>query len=601
MIIIRKSHSLQQKIVIFSLIIVITPLLLVGTISYIKSSAILQNKISLSHQYTVKQAGNNIEFILQNTHDFSLYLFQNDTVKAFLGLPPEAPYKLVQQKKSQVNRELMYLLNSKKYIHSVYLAGINGYAIDTMNAQKQLDTDILQKARSLKGAPLWLPHEIINFDGTTTYALSIVRVINDIDHITKELGILKINLPEDYLANIYADDLIYTQGHTYLIDRNHRIISSREKELLGASFSPALLQPALLQEKSGYYQARDERGTAFLVTYYKLDYVDWILIDLVPLAELFTENKVIMEVTVFSIIIGFLLCTLMIFFFNSKILYPLNQVRQVMQELERENFEIRLDFKGDNEIAVLGKTFNKMSARLKELMHQVYLERIKQKEAELKALQAQVNPHFLYNTLDTIYWMSRMEKAPETSNMVRALGKLFRLSLNNGDELTTVRKELEHLENYLIIQKKRYTDMISFSIEVDQKLLECKVIKLVLQPLVENAIYHGIEKNGGQGHVRVEIKRQGDYILYRISDDGVGINVAEVTALLEKVGPDNRGLGLKNVNDRIKLYFQDDSGLTFQNNTGSGTTVIVKQKCLDPAVFSSVYDQDINSKEEQDD
>lgn len=574
---IKKFHSLQHRIMIFSIIIVITPLLFVGTISYIKSSSILQKKISISNLNTVKQTGNNIEFILKNVHDFSLYLFQNDTVKEFLKLPPETQYKTIQQKRSLVIRELLYLLNSKNYIQSVYLSGFNGLTIETKGSQEQLNEDILNNTKKLRGAPYWLFHTITRYDNSKINVLSIVRVINDIDNITKALGILKINISEDAIAKIYAnDDQFSKQGHYYIINKDNMIISSLNKDELMSPISPAIIKPEIGNKKYGYYQVKLNNDD-YLITYYDLDYIGYKLINLVPLKELLIENIVIKKVTIYSMFLSTLICLIFILLFYYKVLHPLNQVRNVMQELENGNFDIRLNIKGYNEIAVLGKTFNKMSARLQELMEQVYLEKVKQKEAELKALQAQVNPHFLYNTLDTIYWMSRMENAQETSDLVKALARLFRLSLNKGNEFTTVKKELEHLESYLTIQKKRYSGLITFTIDLDEKVLNCKVVKLVLQPLVENAIYHGIEKNGGKGTVNVIIKKQGRYLIYEITDDGQGANVSELNRLLTEVGEENRGFGIKNVNDRIKLYFGDDCGLTFFSTPGKGTTVIVKQ------------------------
>jgi len=247
-----------------------------------------------------------------------------------------------------------------------------------------------------------------------------------------------------------------------------------------------------------------------------------------------------------------------------------------MSQVEGENFKAHITVSGNDEITQLGMSFNKMLMRLQELISEVYTAQINKKEAELKAFQAQINPHFLYNTLDTIYWMSRMEKAYETSELVQALSKLFRLSLNSGREITTVRDEVEHLRHYVVIQQKRYEDMIDFQISVEEETLDVHTVKLVLQPFVENAIVHGIEKKGDSGTIRVEIKRESDDLVFYIYDSGDGVNLEDIGRLLEQYGENNKGFAVKNINDRIQLYFGTQYGIEFMNRP-DGTVVKVVQ------------------------
>ena len=218
-----------------------------------------------------------------------------------------------------------------------------------------------------------------------------------------------------------------------------------------------------------------------------------------------------------------------------------------------------------------------MVSRIQKLIKENEKEQELKRKSDLDALQAQINPHFLYNTLDTIYWMARMEKAFETSSLIEALAKLFRLSLNKGNEFTTVKYEVEHLKNYIIIQKKRYEDMINFSFNVPDELLGCKVIKMALQPLVENAICHGIEKKGEKGKIDITIEKKNNQLLYTITDDGIGADEKEINELLQNGGDSNRGLGIKNINDRIRLYFGEEYGLKFFSSPGMKTRVIVNQ------------------------
>jgi len=299
--------------------------------------------------------------------------------------------------------------------------------------------------------------------------------------------------------------------------------------------------------------------------------------NIVPLSELARDNVIIRNITLSAILLGTLFCLLLSVFFSNQILRPLKVLRRSMNELEHENFDMVLSEKGNDEISLVSKSFNKMSRKLNELINEVYIVQLKQKEAELKALHEQINPHFLYNTLNTIYWVCQLEKAPESAKLVQALSKLFRLSLNSGNEMTTVGKELEHLRYYILIQKKRFEDRIQFNIEAEEKLLNCEIIKLILQPLVENAIQHGIEGKGSGGSITIRVYQEQQDLIYEVEDDGIGADVEELYELMHEVQEENRGFGLKNVNDRITLHYGAEYGLKFFSETGKGLSVVVRQ------------------------
>ncbi|CAM4022223.1 histidine kinase [Cohnella lubricantis] len=221
-----------------------------------------------------------------------------------------------------------------------------------------------------------------------------------------------------------------------------------------------------------------------------------------------------------------------------------------------------------------------LARELRERNNAVRASKLKQKAAELRVLEEQINPHFLYNTLDMIYWMSRMEKAFETSAMIGALSQLLRIGLNRGSRLTTVAKEVELIRHYLYIQQKRCEELIRFSLRAEPETLECRAVKMVLQPIVENAIVHGIERRGGDGRLDIHIFRDpanGD-LVYRIWDDGAGADAGAVAKLLAgEIAEERQGIGLRNIHDRIRLQFGSAYGVDFASDSSSGTTVTVRQ------------------------
>jgi two-component system sensor histidine kinase YesM len=561
---------------LFSLLIAIVPLLLVSGFSYVKSTAVIEEKVSLSNFQTVKQIADNINLMIEDMKSSATFLCQSTPFITNLKVPKAQiltnPQNYLLEAQHAVNNFVVFKTN----IYSIYVNGFNGIAFDTASSTNVISPVLEKQLSELHGEGVMIADTVTNYNNSQTKVISFVKILKDIDDLSSDLAIIKINIQEDEISKVYQTKLLSHTSNFMIIDENSNIVSSLNKSSLGAKLDAMYDDAKLYQSNSGHFKA-EIAGHPFIETYYDLSRPGWKLVNLVPLDELSHDAEAIRNFTLYAIIGSVVLCLLVILFFSYKVLSPLHQIRKFMKYVENEKFNLTIDVRGNDEIALIGESFNRMSRKLGELINEVYTVRIKQKEAELKALQAQINPHFLYNTLDTIYWMCRMEKANESSELVQALSKLFRLSLNSGNEFTTVGKEVEHLKYYLTIQEKRFADRIDFRITVSEEVLSCKVVKLILQPLVENAIHHGIEKKGMDGYVAIDIYEEEGTLLYTISDDGIGADESELNRLLTAVEEDNRGFGIKNVNDRIQLYFGQAYGIQFRTSPGKGTTVYVKQ------------------------
>ena len=571
--------SIRYKIALFFLGAVFVPISVVSIVYYFRSSQIIQEKFSISNLINIKQTGYNIDFILKDAHRLSLDLIKDPTIYNFLKSATQPSFALSTQSRIALEGWLYYLSQSNSYIDSIYIKSSLGIVLDTKGTGHQIPAAFAARVRRLKGGYIWQAKKQANFDGSETPVLSITRSLNDINDITKELGMLEINISEKKLANIYKNNLGNSTGEFFIVNGDNRIISALDNDKLYKPIDIAVFQKITGNSKKfGDFISVLRQGKV-LVTYYRLDNTQWFLINYVPLSDLFKEIRAMRAQMLTSIFLSFLVFSLLTIFFIEKFLSPLKEVRKVMRKLQNGNFDVRLNLRGNDEIVLLGESFNQMSEKLRDLMNQVYLVRIKQKEAELNALQAQINPHFLYNTLDTIYWMSRMEKAMETATLIQSFSKLFRLSLNQGKEFTTVENELMHLNHYILIQKKRYEGLIRFTMDVAEETLKLSVIKLILQPLVENAIYHGIEPQGVSGEIRIRVYLEQDLLIYRVEDNGAGTDPAKIQAVLDTPldQKTNYGFALKNVNDRIKLYYGEAYGIIFQSVPGQGTVVTVNQ------------------------
>jgi two-component system sensor histidine kinase YesM len=272
------------------------------------------------------------------------------------------------------------------------------------------------------------------------------------------------------------------------------------------------------------------------------------------------------------------------FFFTSSIAKPVLDLRNLMKRVEHGDLSVRFSRAPRDEIGDLGLGFNEMIERIQSLIDQVYVEQRSKREAELRILQEQIKPHFLYNTLDTIQWMAQEHRVDDVVSMVGALTSLFRIGLNKGRELISLSDELEHVESYLCIQKMRYEDKLDYSISCDPALRSRQVLRLMLQPLVENAIYHGIKERRGPGTLAVEARVESGDLYLTVRDDGVGINeikLAQLNASLEEGGASVGGYGIHNVHERIRLTFGKPYGLSFKSVYGEGTVVTARHPLLD--------------------
>jgi len=574
----KRFFPLQIKILLLSLFVVIIPITTFGIISFNQTSQIMQQKISLSNMNTVEQIGNNIEFIVQNVHDISLYLIQNENVRTYFHLQGNESIDTIYHNKLKIESDLQQLISPKIFIDSIYIKGVNNLELNTADHRNELSPNTVSRSAELYGKPIWYLDTVYDYKNRPIKVLSMVRSIYDTSNITRKLAVMKINVNADAFYNIYKDKMIVESDEFFVLDNNDTIISATSSNKVGDTFDYSMFSKSRLNSDMGYFQIKF-KGLVYLVTYYKFGNNGWKIINIVPLKQLLKDNTKVQDDLIITIIICFAVCTAIITFFSGRILARLKKLSKLMGKVENEDFDVYIEPKGNDEITRLYHSFNRMSAKLKELIQKVYSVQLKQREAELMALQAQINPHFLYNTLDNIYWMGRMEKAFETSKMVQALSKLFRQSLNNGEETTKVRNEIEHIKNYIIIQQIRYKDKITFSLNVEDDTLEYFTIKFVLQPLVENAIVHGRRDQDKCGMIDISVFKENGKLLFKVEDNGVGVDLDEINRLLEE--PDGkRGMAIKNVNDRIQLFFGDEYGLKFIKKE-NGTTVIVTQPLIE--------------------
>lgn len=301
---------------------------------------------------------------------------------------------------------------------------------------------------------------------------------------------------------------------------------------------------------------------------------------MIPESSLFSRINTMSRFMVLIFIASIILSLLFSSMISSAVLRPIKKLTQLMSRVEKGDFSVSVKVAGDNEIGALGHGFNTMISEINGLINKTIEFEVRNKESEYKALQSQINPHFLYNTLESIRMRCIVKKELELAEIINTLGSLFRLSIDRGERFAPLNDELEHVKSYMKIQNFRYEDKFSLNLHVPGDLLDCMVFKLMLQPLVENCIFHGLEMKPEDGRIDVRVKLVEEDLRIEIEDNGLGINEDTLRKLNDML--ENRedyktkqSIGLRNVHDRIRLFFGDPYGLQIESKEGSGTLITI--------------------------
>lgn len=373
----------------------------------------------------------------------------------------------------------------------------------------------------------------------------------------------------------YIDNIgIGNHGYSYILDADGTIIYHPQQQLLFSGLKTENTD-FVADLADGVHRTHDT-----IYTLRTTDTGNWRVVGLSFIDDLTAERDIqIFRGVCLSFFFCAILALLTLLVFSQIVTKPVRRLVKAMQSFEKsaDDFQYTLKTEPVAEIDVLSASFAHMAKKMQQLMEQIRAEEITLRKTELKALQAQINPHFLYNTLDSIQWMCEQGKNADAVEMVGALARLFRISISRGKELIPLKDELRHAESYLIIQSYRYKNQFTYTFQVDADLTDCLCNKITIQPLLENAIYHGIDRMVDEGQITVRVQKDGDRdIRIEIEDNGVGMREEQCRQILEKEHSDSGGIGVKNVNDRLKIYFGEQYGIQIQSELDRGTLVTVR-------------------------
>lgn len=413
------------------------------------------------------------------------------------------------------------------------------------------ENEWMPQIQQAKGKEVFFSYNILNPERTTSFSMG--KQLNS-PKTGETAGYLVVNIRKELFTEAFKP---YDSGYKSLCcmvagqDGNVTFLRGNEK---------------YCQEIEEKYKENGTVDESYLTAELENKLTGWKIVSAVKKTELAKEayliGGIILIVILIVVILGFFIAK----HISEWIYRPLNKLEGIIEEVGEGSRNISEKF-DNSEIGKIGTKFKIMVNHNLELREHLLSSQLKEREAELLLLQAQINPHFLYNTLDSLYCMAMIHEADDMAEMVEALSDTFRLSLNKGNKLILVKDELEHVRSYMRVQKFRYGERFVLDVNVEQEIENCYILKFILQPFVENAMYHGLEPKLGKGKILVTGKKDGDDLVFTIEDDGVGIRDISV---LEK------GYGVRNVKERIALYYGDKYGIWFKSNSGDGTQVTIK-------------------------
>lgn len=386
------------------------------------------------------------------------------------------------------------------------------------------------------------------------------------------LGVILLDIRHDIIQSSINGVTIGEKGFVFVMDQEDNIVYTPVNGIV-YRVNPKwvkAMEPMSVQIQGGSYQIRSELSP----------YTGWRTVGVFSMDEVMSSVNTIVYILFTCVIISLVLVVIVSFKFSRTLTNPIFKLKRLMKQAESGDLTVRFNFQHNDEIGELGQSFNHMIARIDQLIQMVYVEQENKRTAEMKSLQEQIKPHFLYNTLDTISWMARDYDAEDIVRLVDALTNMFRIGLSHGKDIITVKEEITHVSNYLYIQKIRYKDKLNYVIHVDESLYAIEVPKLILQPLVENAIYHGVKAKRGGGTITITGVPEGENLVFTVQDDGAGMLQEKVEELNRRMSErsvldEKKSFDLFYIRERIQLCYGKGYGVHVESTLGEGTRVTI--------------------------
>lgn len=594
---------MERKLLLVFLLLITLPLSFIGAVSSRYYAQSIED-------HTIAYSMTTLDNMLDNLDDYiddmsrisSVPAYQND-IKLNLaksnkyhaqhmgtgngsGFPTDFDLLLTIQR--GIEKNIAFINNIKRGATSVYIFDQYGNPYFSaksggirLNIKESYAGWMEQAAGSSGEAILISTQKYTSNLNSTRYAFTVVRKI--IDSSLQAIGLIAVDANISVIGDQIAKLDKVTHGKSFIYDAKGNVIYDSDMRLMASNISGLDMVRQARSEEGSFFMTVD--GQKQLIIYTTSPNSKWKVMTSIPVKELTRSTSVIRNVTWILTFLAIGIALLISIFFSFALTKPLRKMMRLMKRVQEGDFNVQFQVKRRDEIGQLGSQFNRMIIRIDELIQDIYGMETKKKEAELHALQSQINPHFMYNTLESIRMAAELNDDEEAADMLAILGKLLRYSISDLNEKVTLQSELNHINFYVELLNYRYPGRFELILDVENVLLHFALLKLVLQPIVENAVYHGIDDEKPVMVISVAARQEGQLVLIQITDDGIGMDEETLERLQKSMNalsstegtnyePFKRsGMGLRNVNERIRLHYGLNYGISVTSTLGQGTQI----------------------------
>lgn len=575
------NNSIRTTIFIYFTVTALAAGLLITFSLYQRLSGQITVMIQEENQRLIGQVARSVESYLRTIMKLSDSIYYGAVKNADLSSESVGP-------------ELTLLYdNNKDNVDNIALFSEDGVLVEAVPAARlKPNLDVTQEAwfrdaqEKTENQHFSLPHVQYIFDNSENqyrWVISLSRAVELTSGTSTAQGVLLVDISYSSLEQLFDGVTAGKGGYVYLISSDGSLLYHPKMQLIDSGRMQEN-NLAAASYKDGNHLEEFGGGRRF-VTIKSIGYTGWKVVGVTPEKVVSLNTIKTRLFIIFMIALILFILALINSYISSRITNPIKELEKSVGVLEEGNLDAPVYMGGSYEILHLGKSIGDMAAQIRLLMKDIVSEHEAKRKQEFDTLQSQINPHFLYNTLDIIVWMIENEQKAEAVKAVTALARFFRISLSKGKSIITVRDELEHVRNYLMIQHMRFKNKFTYEIQAGEDVLNFSSLKLMLQPLVENAIYHGMEFMDGDGEIKLKVWREEEDLYFCVADNGLGMTREQVERLFTGASHvesgRGSGIGVKNVNERIKLYFGDKYGLSIDSEPDEGTTVKIHLPVVD--------------------
>ena len=583
-----KFKSIQSAIFFAVSILVLSAVLVVTVVSLrYTNSSIYENSVMYT-QTIIGQLNQNIDSyisymdniasLVAGSGDAYKYLYSESGIDA-LSL------KEYNQCRQRLTEQFKTILKGRSDIRNIGIvrrengsSSLFNNGMSTRNQNLKLDTQrwYADAVGKYDHYNLTSSHVQNVISGERPWVITLSRGIRNYTGEGDSDGVVFIDLNYSAISELCTQNSVGAKGYVFILDQNGNIVYHPQQQQLYNELQTENISLIMNAKTDVVTAGKGDDEKIYALSHSET--TGWTIVGCMNMSELLKNSRKARSIYVL-VALGLIAIALVISSEIARnITFPIQKLRDSMKRVQKGDFSAaEIEVYSDNEIGSLTRSFNVMTQKIQDLMAQNIQEQEQKRKIELKALQSQINPHFLYNTLDSIIWMAEGKKNEEVVLMTASLARLLRQSISIENELVTIGQEIEYVRSYLTIQKMRYKDKLEFEINVDPRITHAQIIRLVLQPIVENAIYHGLKYKESKGMLKVHGYELGERIIIDITDDGVGMDEETLKHIYDKhkVNYHSNGVGVYNVQQRLVLYYGKEYGIIYHSEKGKGTTATV--------------------------